>query len=902
MATKQIYFLCIIFSIIIGNPLLAQKDQYEIALEQPIIHKKILDNGLTVLIRQTPNTPDVAIQLFYHVGSKDEKTNEKGLAHLLEHMVFKGTHELLSEADIPLISHKLSGYCNAHTTQDYTCYEFTLPTRHWQEALPILADCMSNCSFKQDLLNAEFKAVIQELKMYRDTYSRSIAEEMISTIFSDHPYHFPIIGFKQDIWNIQNKDLMKFYKKHYIPNNATLVIIGNINQQEAFNAAEQAFGFIPSKPTYKKHQYYCNKDIKSKSVTLFRDIQNPELFLMFIVPGLRAKMSYPLGALSSILAGSQSARLTMKLIEEQKLAHDVSSFLWQLFDHSAFFIYIQPKDMHDTDTIIKLVEEEINKFIDEGASDLELTKIMSSVKSHHFSLLEKNASQAHHLGKTFLATQDEQHAFSYLNKDKETLQQEMQMLLRHYFRPSCMHKGFLLPLHDQDKSTWQSLQKLYDEEDQKVLDERIRQSEVEAPNYANKIQPKPVTLETLPYPTELKLENGLRVLYYHNPNIPKVTMLLRLQAQAEYEDDSLPGLYTFMMHMILNGTKDHAFKELHDLLEAHAISIHASPGFMSMGTLSTELEFGLTMLTNIITAPTFDEAHIEKVRDQMMTTIREFWDSPIAINNYLFKQELYKDHPWAKNTLGTLDSIAAITKKDLIDCHKKFMTPINACVTLVGDLSCYDVKKLLEKTLGAWKGEKLPPIIYPPVKPVTTHDINYTINRDQVALSIGTVSVDCKHPDYYPLVLADIILSGSMSSKLFALREKTGLFYTIQGTFTMGADHQPGYLQIKTIVSPNNLALTKNLIKKTLNEFANSITDAELEEAKNQLLSNTVYKYATNNALASTFLYLARLNLPWDFYVQQVEKIKNIQLKDVQQAVRQLLTNKEFITIEVGRV
>src|SRR3990170_7174781 len=207
------------------------------------IFKKKLDNGLTVLVYPRHSIPKVSTQLWYNVGSKDEKTGEKGLAHLLEHMIFKGTKRL-SESDINLITTKLSGSCNAFTSYDYTGYLFDFPTQNWKHSIEILANCMTNCTFKEELLNSELKAVIQELKMYRDYYSSGLMEELVSTIYSDHPYHHPIIGYKQDLWNITRESLLEFYHKHYTPNNATLVVVGDVEPNEVFNTANEYFGHI----------------------------------------------------------------------------------------------------------------------------------------------------------------------------------------------------------------------------------------------------------------------------------------------------------------------------------------------------------------------------------------------------------------------------------------------------------------------------------------------------------------------------------------------------------------------------------------------------------------------------------------------------------------------------------
>ena len=219
-----------------------------------------LKNGLNVLIRPSHHVPKVSVQLWYNVGSKDEKSGEKGLAHLIEHMIFKGT-EKLSESDINMITHKLSGSCNAFTSYDYTGYLFNFPSHHWHEALPIMSDCMKNCTFKEELLNSELKAVIQELKMYKDSFSSCLVEELVTQAFPGHPYQSPIIGYKHDLFNVTREDLLRFYQKHYIPNNATLIIVGDVDPSEAIKEVEKNFSKIESNFDYKKDKFYIKKDL-----------------------------------------------------------------------------------------------------------------------------------------------------------------------------------------------------------------------------------------------------------------------------------------------------------------------------------------------------------------------------------------------------------------------------------------------------------------------------------------------------------------------------------------------------------------------------------------------------------------------------------------------------------------
>jgi len=866
----------------------------------PKVEKRVLENGLTVLARQTPYLPDVAVHILYNVGSKDEQTNEKGIAHLLEHTVFQGS-ALLAEKDIDIVAHKLSGMTNAHTGWDYTCYLFSLPKRHWFEALPMLADCMSNCKLSQDTLNAEFKAVIQELKMYRDDYNRTLFQEMVCSIFTDHPYHFPIGGFKQDIWDIQSEDLHKFYKKHYIPNNAVLVIVGDIDPQDALDRAEKAFAHIPKNPAYKKQKFYHNKDVASTTVTLYRDIQKPVLLLAFVVPGLSGKVDYEINTIAEILGGSNSARLPLQLVEEKKLATSVSADTLSLFDYSLLIVRIEPTDVNQIDAIIKVVHHELKKLADEGATDLELTKVMNQIQSSHFDFMENPTQQAEKIGRDFLATGNEHHAFSYINKNQQQLAHDLVTLTTTYLRPCFMHKGMILPLSQEDKQIWQKMQQAADEEDALVLKQRVRESAIEAANYANTVQPKPLVFDRILTPCECTLSNGLRVLYCHTSNVPKISVSLRLQAQEEYEDKNTPGLYNFMTSTLMQSTTEHTFKALRDLLESHAIDIQITPGNIELQTLSSNVNIALTTLTELLTKPAFEDKHIEKLRLKTISSIKSFWDSPDAISSHLLRQELYKEHP-LQSRVPTPDSIRLLSKEQVIDCYNKFITPVGACITIVGDLSGYDVQELLEKTLGSWTGKPVPALTYPALQSLEQHTICYPMQRDQVVLLIGTHSISRNNPDFYPLSIATSLLSQGMNSRLFALRDRTGLFYSIGGSFVYAVTEQPGIVFIKTIVSPDNVERAKQLIMDALQQLADSITEQEVEEAKEILLNNTLRAYATNNAIVDTIEFLARFNLPWDFYEKRVELIKSINATTVKNAVKTLLTDKQFVTVQVGRV
>ncbi len=897
-----VWWLIIGSALMQGNNSMNNKD---IKMDnKTLVHKYVLANGMTILVRPLHIIPKVSIQLWYHVGSKDEKDSERGIAHLIEHMIFKGTTKL-AESDIDTIVHMLSGSCNAFTSYDYTGYLFNLPSQHWQESFNIMADCMQNCSFKDYMLNSEMKAVIQELKLYRDRYESSLVNEMIGLIFQDHPYHHPVIGYKQDLWSVSSADLKKFYKEHYMPNNATLVIVGDVDPDEVYKLAQEKFGHIKADPTYKKQDFYFNKDIASKSVTLYRDIKQPVILYTFVVPGIRSKKDNVLELIATIIGKGKGSRLYKKLVNELHLATSLSASSDELFDHGLFFIMVEPKRVEDIDLIEKYIIAELEELKEKGISDAELTRAIKKTEMTIHSLMENIEHQAYEIGKYYLATGDENYIFTYLDQPKETLKKDIHDLLTNYFRATVMHKGAILPLPAKEKHIWTTLQQESDKEDQRILSARQRAEPIEPPRQAATVHVKEP--QQFPYPkaTEFALKNGLKVFTFHNPNTPKIDIVLDLKAKHYFDPDDKQGLLSFMNKMLLEGTKHYSAAELIDAIESRGMSISTYPGGISLSLLADDLAFGLSILHEILTCAIFDEKEMEKVRAQLIAQLKNFWDEPRYFSAQLVKEQIYKDHPYSKNSYGTTDAIGAITRRDLIDCYKKYISPHGARLAIVGDLEKYDMKEIVEKTLGSWKGQKIEDIEFPELKSCDLNKIDYYINRDQVILRFAGQSITRKHPDYDKLLLFDQIFGGgvlgSMHSRLFKLREQSGLFYTIGGSLISGADEQPGMLLVQTIVSLDRLAEAEKEIKKTIKCSADAVNPDEFQEAQRAIINAQVDNFSSNHNIAQVFLFLDRYKFPADFFDQRATTLENITIDDMTTAARNMLKNK-LLTLRVGRV
>jgi zinc protease len=869
------------------------------------VSKKVLKNGLTVLVSPVYTVPKVSTQLWYHVGSKDEQSGQKGLAHLIEHMIFKGTKKL-SESDINLITEKLSGYTNAFTSHDATGYVFDFPTQNWKEALHMYADCMQNARFDTQMLNSEMKAVIQELKMYKDDYFSDLFEKMLQAIFPDHPYHYPIIGFKQDLWSVDRDTLFAFYKKHYVPNNAALVVVGDVDVEDVFKTAEEIFGNIPKDETYSRPEFYHGKDLAATSVTIARDVKQSMMLFAFTLPGEKAKQRYVFECLVNVLGRGKTSRLYKKLVDQTHLLTDFAIMLDRLEDATLAVMYCEPKNIQDEEKIKEIIHKEIADIITNGLSKKELNRAIKALKVKQINGLESNYKQASAIGDSFIKTGDENFSFNYINRSTDNLEKEIQEVLEQYFSPALMHAGKVVSMEDSGKKLWAEMQRLSDQEDARILDGRARDLPIEPPVHAHTIannRPKEFVYHK---PEEAVLKNGAKLFVHNNSVLPKIDVVISFKARAHYDPPAKQGLYNFMCSMMLEGTKNYPGGSLAEAFEELGMSLELEPGFLGLSMLNEDFEKGLELLNELLTRATFDEKELEKIRQHLLADLSSYWDSPSDFSGHLIREKIYENHPYAQNKYGTLESIKSITRQDLIDFYHAHIVPFGARISVVGSFADCDIKARFEEGLQGWKGNLLEGCSCPVVQETKPGRVVYPINRDQVVVAFAKKSIKRKDADFDKLLLFDQIFSGgasgSMNSRLFALREQTGLFYTISGSLVAGADEEPGMFLVKTIVSLDRLEEAKAAIKKTMTEVVESVTEEELDRAKDTIVNSIVNNFASNKRMASTFIAIDRFDLGKDYFDKRPEVIRSISLHDVKEAAKKIINTEQMITFEVGRL
>lgn len=871
------------------------------------VYKKKLSNGMNVLVRPSDVIPQVVVQLWYNVGTKDEKETERGMAHLTEHMLFKGTKKF-SETEIDLRTAVLGGYSNAFTSHDSTCYLFKFPSNVWQESLKMLSECMNNARFDKDMVLSELQAVIQELKLYKDNYHESLIERMLYSIFQNHPYQHPVIGYKENLINMKREDLLEFYKRNYHPGNATLVVTGDVKKEEVFSETEKYFGKIPAGAKKITPIYGLVTDLYKTSTILPRQIENRWSVYVYQIPGIADGRSHVFNMLSYLVANGRSSRLYERLVNEMKLATLVESFIYELFDKSLFLIYVQPVNEPAVARINDVIEEELEKIGKGDIKDWEFHVVKRKAEMEFYSILESIEDQGEMMGTFFLATGDHKYFERCIEGIKKTKREQLMEAAKSYLRPFHQHTGHIIPATPEEDLLWKNIQDESDSVDIKLLKKLKRTTPVEK-NFSIKIADKPLPKFDWPVAKSFFLDNGLEVAYCHRPYVPKISMVLGFKADYLYDPAEFGGISTFVSLMLLEGTKKKSAKELGRYIESNGMSLTSASGVISLEMLSEDIDKGLDILYELLTEPAFEKGSVEKIKQEMLMELTEYWDTPLMFIDSLARDAVYNGHPYAKNRLGYKSCIEGFTKETLKDFYPKYTSPEGAVIVVVGDLTNLDESKLrdmFEKKLGNWSGEKIPDLIFPKIDYKSKKSINYKINRDQVVLALAAPSISRLDLDYDSLALLDFIFTGSgisSNSRLFRLRDQSGLFYSIGGSLVYGSGMAPGMMLIKTIVSQDKVDIAEKLIKKEMKILKeNGVSKEEVNFAARSLISATVRSFEDNESVARTFWFLKKCGINLDLFDKRGAFLSILKLGAVNDVARRYCRENTLSTVRIGRI
>lgn len=873
----------------------------------------VLDNGLRVLTIEDFSCPIVAVQLWYHVGSKDEDPERQGFAHMFEHMMFRGTDRLGSTDHFDLIR-KTGGDCNAYTTFDQTVYVQTLPANQLNLALWLEAERMSMLKIDQDAFDTERKVVEEERRMGVNRPYGKVLEQVLPHLFPDHPYRWSAIGSIPHLRAASVPELRAFWTRYYVPNNATLVVAGAVKHNEVVQLATRNFGWIPrcddpprvAEPGYRPFE-------KSKVTITDKNAPAPIAALVFRGVPLRHDDATALDLMTTILGGGESSRLYRRLVADEGLA--VAALCGSLSLEQDGVIgagAIMSPLGSSAEKAIAAMQEEIQRIREGEVSAEELEKAKNQLLNR---LVVENLtveSKATALGSAAVLEGDANRINTRLERIRQVTTADIQRVAQQYLNPDQAIEG-----HVTGTGALGLLGGLFGAKKDDAEDAPITgpaETNPPAPGRPGVSRPAdrladfplagPLVYDQEDAFKEVTLDNGLRVIVVENREVPFITATLGFAAGAWTE--TKPGTATMAMQMLTKGTQGHSEAELASELERYAISLAGQAGMdtasLNLQCLPEHAERGMSLLQEVLVQNTMPEEEFEKLKKQTLTGLYVSTTDPSYIADREFRRRIYGDHPYARSAEGEVADIENLELADLKTWYQTFARPDMCTLIFAGDIDLATAGTLAKKYLENWQtNQPLPQVEVAPLPSFSPTQIYLVDNAGiQSQIRVGHLGFTHKDPSYFPSRVVSGYFGGAFNSRLNeTIRVKRGLTYGAGGGFS--AQKMAGVFQISTFSKNESTAEAVSAILEEINRLQ---VEAPSEKELNDTVSFVTGSYPatreTSQQVAAQLWQELVYNLPSGYAKRLLKGVASTTAEQCMQVVKDKVRPQNLVIVVVG--
>ncbi|TLM77632.1 M16 family metallopeptidase [Microbulbifer harenosus] len=853
-------------------------------------HKETLDNGLTVIVHEDHKAPVVAINIWYKVGSKDETRGKTGFAHLFEHLMFNGSENFPGEYFEPF---QRSGATdmNGTTNNDRTNYFETVPKGALDMALWMESDRMGHFkgAISQEKLDEQRGVVKNEKRQGENTpYGQAFDLIAANTFPSDHPYSWTTIGSMDDLDNASLEDVKQWFSDYYQPANAILVITGDITVEEAMKKARQYFGSIPSTSVPPELKNWELPSQVNKRLEITDQVPQTRIYKVWNVPAVGSDEENALDLLTSLLANRKNSLLYRRLVREEKVATSVSAFYYGRQLAGQLIVMVDVKPGQSVEKVEKLLDKELREFARSGVNDDELRRIKQSEFAGLVKGLEKIGGFG---GKSDILASSE---FYYgdpgafvngLDDYAGVSALDVQNVAQQWLKP----QHFTLIINPKEKYA--------------AVETDVDRSKLPAVD-------KTVELE-LPEQQTFTLDNGLNVVLAERHDTPVVLMSLQFRSGAATDGDR-PGLASVAARMLSEGAGNYDSLAFSARQEELGASIGAGSGLdyntLSLSALKSQLQPSLELFRDVISSPLFPEEDLARVKSNWLDAIRQEEAQPQGLAMRKLPPLLFgQEHPYGVPLTGsgTPEAIKSIAREDLVNFHNTWLRPDNAQLTVVGDVTKDELKKLLNETLGSWRAprEPLPELAIPQVARPDKPRI-YLLDRpgaQQSYIMAGLVMPEWNPEDAEAFDAMASAIAGKFTSRInMNLREDKHWSYGARAV-SLDTEGQRPYI----VFAPVQTDKTAQAIQELLKEFraylsTRPIEEKELKDYQDDEVLKQSAQFQTKGQLLSTIAWQVEKGLPPEYIADYPQRVSALTVEQVAAAAKEYLAPDQFTWMVVG--
>ena len=848
-----------------------------------------LNNGLKVILLEQPDNPLVSMRVLVKAGATAEKMREEyGLAHLMEHMAFKGTKNYPEPGIISTLVERNGGSLNAYTSADETVYYINMPREEAVLGLNILADLVFAPIYDSNEYKLEKEVVIEEIKRSADNPDRLLGEKFFALAYPEHPYGRPVIGLEETVRGASLQDAKNFHQKHYRPDNAILVVSGGFDLNEVKLAIEKSYNAItkpkaaliiataPPAPQFKKPQIQLLSSDKAEVA---------KVIIGFTGPNGADNRDYPLDLLSSVLSSGQASRLVEVVQNQKKLVSSISAYSYTPRYNGQFFISFESEPNQVVDAI-SAIWEELNGLVKNPPSLEELARARALAEKDF--ILAQESSQG--LGSTALSF--ENHLGDYRLKDsylpilKRLNGHDVLSVAEEIFRPEKMAVTVLLP-----QKTGEA-QLINEAQLEKVVANFKLPPLADKKTASNKFE-------------EIKLENGLKILMLRDASLPLVTIKVGVLGGQMVETEKDQGLVNFLAEVWPRATKSRPSENLSRDIEGLGAQISGFSGRNSMGLsasfLASNWEDGLKILMEIIKEPAFAASDLEIVRPEIVAQVKAQNEQLSSRVFRLLSKEIYGEHPYHLEPLGTLETVTAFNKEDLSAMYGRLIGPENMVIAVAGDIEPHRVKEILTGYLADWSGSQAKVAIAPAPPAITTFKkVEEIIDRAQTHLAYGFLVPGLGSSEQASLDVLSAYLSGMAGPLFRELRDQKSLAYTVMSSYNPGLEVGAFSFYIATDPKKVDEALAgfNGIIEKIKTQ---KISEEELAGTKRFLSGSIKQRNQTIANRATQALLNDLYHLGIDFDEKHLAAIEKVTAEDVLKMAQKYLSMENGALAMLGK-
>jgi zinc protease len=861
----------------------------DIPIPQIPFTKFVLGNGLTVLVHEDHKTPVVAINTWYHVGSKNEKPGKTGFAHLFEHLMFSGS-ENFNEVFLNAMERIGATSLNGTTNTDRTNYFENVPTSMLDYALFAESDRMAALLPVLDQKKLDLqRGVVQNEKRQRENQPYGVTEQLQveNSWPKGHPYSWTVIGSMTDLDAASMGDVTDWFKTNYGPNNTVLVIAGDITPEVARQKVEKYFGGIPPGPPLSRQGTWIAKRTGSHRVEAQDRVPQSRMFRSWNVPQFGSREDPLLDLAAQVLGGGKASRLYERLVYRDQIATSVGAENDSMEIAGVFEIDATAKPGIELARVERAADEELRRFLKEGPTPQELQLAKTRILSSYVRVVERiggfgGKSDLLARCQTFVGNPDCYK--QYLQRVKDAT-------------PAAVRQAAGAWLADGDLvvavSPYPSTLK---------PGASLDRSKPPALGQAEKLVLPPMQRATL--------SNGLNVVLAERHDAPVVNLSLMVDSGYAADSPQAPGVASLSLRAMEEGTKTRDALKLARDLEAIGATFNTQASLdwatVNFNVLKATLPQALPIFADLVLNPGFREADFQRLQRDRLAGIQREKVTPQLMALRVVPPLLYPaGHPYAVPLTGsgTEASVSRMTVADVAKFHATWFRPNNATLLVVGDTTMAEIKPRLEALLAGWKSAEVPKkVLSRPPQP--TGSTVYLVDRPGALQSI-VVGAQIVPPRGGPNDVATLVLNdafaGSFSSRVnMNLREDKHWAYGSFSLFENARGDRP-YL----VVAPVQTDKTADSIKELANEYARiagaqPLSAVELQDAQERQTLKLPGNFETSAQVAGAYRNIVGYGLPADYYETFAQNALATTPQSIEALARQFVDPKRITWVVVG--